>query len=127
MKACECMARLVCHASRLKCDDVSLKGQDLSIRTCSNRNSYASETLRHVLMQCPLNQEDFGSMIDDICKECPNIALLFQNEPSEIFCWILGKQVPGIDVDELTAMRVIAAIRICMIYSKVLSTREGIG
>ena len=46
--------RLLVAFSRLKSDGPSFKGQFASTGMCSNGDSFEPETIRHVLMQCPL-------------------------------------------------------------------------
>ena len=81
MRMCENMAKLVCHASKLKCDDCSLKGKPTSSRTCTNCDSYLPETLHHILMQCPSNQLEVSTMIEEITRECDGIGKVFVEEP----------------------------------------------
>ena len=53
---CETMARLICHASRLKADDQKLKNLTPSYRMCSNCSMYVVEDLFHIIMQCTFNE-----------------------------------------------------------------------
>ena len=124
---CEIMAKLVCHASRLKCDDCSLKGKPISYRVCLNCDLYLPENLYHILMQCPYNQADFATMTEDIANECDSIGRAFADEPGEMFYWPLGKPIPDIEEAQMTAMRIIAGAGINNIYRKVLMTRTGVG
>ena len=41
----EKMAKLICHTSKLKCDDVRLKGLTPSNRVCTDCNMYAVENV----------------------------------------------------------------------------------
>ena len=50
---CEMMAKLVSHASKLKCDDVRLKVLAASYRVCSECDFHLKEDLFHVVMHCP--------------------------------------------------------------------------
>ena len=53
LRICETMAKLVSHASRLKCDDIRLKGLVPSYKACSECDLYMKEDLFHMVMQCP--------------------------------------------------------------------------
>ena len=57
IRPCKVMARLVCHASKLKNDDCRLKGLVPSSRTCPNCDLYLTADIRHILMQCPNNND----------------------------------------------------------------------
>ena len=127
MRMCENMAKLVCHASPLKYDDCSQKEKPMSYRVCSICDLYLPENLHHILMQCPYNQAEVATIIDDIAAECDSIGRVFANEPSEIFYRLLGKPIPGIEEAQMTVMRIIAGTGIDNIYRRVLITRTGIG
>ena len=49
---CE-MAKLVSHASKLKCDDVRLEGLATSYRVCLECDFYLKEDIFQVVMHCP--------------------------------------------------------------------------
>ena len=52
IRMCETMAKLLSHASRLKCDDIRLKGLTHSHKACSECELFQIEDLFHVIMQC---------------------------------------------------------------------------
>ena len=65
MKTCECMARILAHASRLKGDDVNLKGLPARHRVCPQCDLYALENIHHIVMQCP----GFHDLRVKMCEE----------------------------------------------------------
>ena len=56
MRICENLVKIICRASKLKCDDPSLKGALASFKTCELCDQLffnAPEDIFHILMQCP--------------------------------------------------------------------------
>ena len=66
MYFCETMARLVCHASLLKTDDLRLKNQSRINRVCSHCDLAALEDARHLVLQCPILQQKRATMFPGI-------------------------------------------------------------
>ena len=66
MKSCEILAKLVCHASLLKTDDVRLKRLHRSARTCALCDLYEEDNVRHLVMQCPSMQTERTEMFNDL-------------------------------------------------------------
>ena len=65
MRSCAIMARLVCHSSRLKGDDCRYRGLPLSHRICTNCDLFMVEDAKHVLLQCPANNDMMIRLFDD--------------------------------------------------------------
>ena len=84
------MAKLTCHASRLKGDDCRLKGLTTSHRACSNCDMYIVEDARHVFMQCPHNHDDMSVLYDEIATDCPNVDSVLKSEPDKGLMRLLG-------------------------------------
>ena len=53
ISVCETLAKLVCHASLLKVDDVRLKGSSLASKFCTLCDLGQKEDVRHLVLQCP--------------------------------------------------------------------------
>ena len=53
VKECETMVKLISHSSKLKSDDVRLKGLTPSHLTCIQCDMYQREDVYHIVMQCP--------------------------------------------------------------------------
>ena len=51
IQICENLARILCHARSLKCDDICLKGLPPWSRVCSLCDLYAVEDASNVIMQ----------------------------------------------------------------------------
>ena len=87
------MARLVCHASNLKNDDCRLKGLAPSLRKCPNCDLYVTEDIRHILMQCPNNNEEMILLYGEIADRCPNVSRVLNDEPDECLMILMGKPI----------------------------------
>ena len=94
MRICENMVKILCRASKLKCDDPSLKGTLLSVRTCENCYMYVVEDMHHLLMQCPHFHDRRQQMLERIYENAPEVEEIFANDPPKVFAWLLGKEIP---------------------------------
>ena len=95
IRMCETMVRVVCHTSRLKCDDFRLKGATHSQVTCERCDLYAVEDIEHILMQCPSFDRDRMRMYDQLCMIDPGFMERCAEEPGEVLAWLLGKPIEG--------------------------------
>ena len=71
ISVCETLAKLVCHASLLKVDDVRLKGSSLASKFCTLCDLGQKEDVRHLVLQCPIFALERESMFHDI-RQLPN-------------------------------------------------------
>ena len=95
------MAKIVCHSSRLKCDDVRLKGMTASHRTCLNCDMYAIEDIRHIIMQCPSVDKIRREMCKGIYEINNGLERKFIEYPEEVFHWLLGRSIEGMNRDDM--------------------------
>ena len=123
VKICEIMAKLVCSASNLKCDDYRFKHGSANNQICDRCDLYEVENLPHVLLHCPANELEMTKLQSDLYAICP---LLFHRDP-DILNVILGKNVPTIDFDTMVEVWICAGKTISKIYWEVLNSRTGIG
>ena len=77
MRICECLARLICHASSLKPDDVRLKGLSPINRVCSACDMYLVEDVFHMIMQCPMHASACRSMQEELYRYDPELENIF--------------------------------------------------
>ena len=49
----ETIAKTICNASSLKCDDIRLKSEPPSRKLCTLRDSFSIEDAKHLILQCP--------------------------------------------------------------------------
>ena len=124
---CETMARLVCHASQLKGDDPRYKKESLMQKICHECNLGTLETIFHVIMQCPANEQNTTQMFNDIKAIDNDFDDRSRQAPGEVFYWIMGKNIPDIDVETMTNIWVTAGMHISAIYKAILRKKVGIG
>ena len=127
VSTCEIMAKIVCNASYLKCDDVRLKLGQMSSRVCQLCDLYAIEDATHLILQCPyfdnirrdmfvkLSQIDYG----EVANPCDN--------PNTVLKALLGK----VEKDALEKANIkfmtTAGKYICQMNNVVMKSRDGIG
>ena len=80
MRVCENMVKILCRASKLKCDDPTLKGTLLSVRTCENCYLYVVEDMHHLPMQCPHFHDRRQQMFGRIYENVPEVEEIFAND-----------------------------------------------
>ena len=127
IKMCEMMAKIICHASRLKKDDFRLKGLPMSNRTCIMCDMYCIEDIMHLLTQCPHYQKDRDNMYEEIFRECPNAMKIFEENRGETPYFLLGRRIPLWGEDELLRLWRISGSAICLMYNKAIASRTGVG
>ena len=127
IKECECVAKILCHTSLLKCDDYCLKGQPPSGKVCELCDLYAAENIHHLLMQCPGMYTEQLHMHEQIVCVIPEMRQKFADEPSRVFFWLLGRNIPDLSEECHMKFRCIAGKWIYKMYHKAVLNRSGIG
>ena len=127
IRICENMVKILCRASRFKCDDPSLKGSLASVKACELCDQYAPEDIRHILMQCPHFQDIRDKMMQDIYKIDPSIERMFVNKPRLVFPWLLGNTSDECGLDMMNAVLRISGHTINSMYKQVVGMRKGVG
>ena len=85
MRMCETMAKLVSHASRLKGDDIRLKGLVPSHKACSECDLYLKEDLFHMVMQCPSFERTRCEMYNELSMLDQRIDNVIADRPHDVF------------------------------------------
>ena len=127
MRSCEIVARLVCHASLLKADDVRLKRLNKSDRVCNLCELYEDENVRHLVMQCPALQPERTAMfrdISDVEGRCGKDILV---NAANTLGTLLGRPVDDIPQEIMDEVWLLAGKHISKMYFRCLSLRKGIG
>ena len=127
MRICENMAKIVCHSSRLKCDDVRLKGMTASYRTRVNCEMYALEDIRHIVMQCPNVDAIRRKMYKSIYEIDNGLEQKFIEYPEEVFYWLLGKNIDDVSRGNMVKLWKTSGFHINQMYSQYTNNRTGIG
>ena len=113
---CKTMARLVCHASQLKGDDPRYKKESFSQKTCHECNLGILETIHHLIMQCPANEQKMLKMFNEIITIDNDFDERSRQAPGEAFYWIFGKKNPDIEAETMKHIWVTAGLHISAIY-----------
>ena len=92
------MACLVCHASLLKTGDLRLKNLARINRVCSHCDLTALEDSRHLVLQCPMLQQERAAMFSEIEQTAGHVEIL--NITVDIFPYLMGGAIPNVS-DEL--------------------------
>ena len=121
------MAKLVCHASNLKCDDVRLKGSSQSNKACPNWDMYLVENVHHMIMQCPSHVVARRAVYDGLYEYDPYLETIFSESPDRVFHWLLGGVIPGMSEGYMCGVWCISGCAIHGIYRHICTNRQGIG
>ena len=127
MYFCETMARIVCHASLLKSDDLRLKSQHRTARLCSHCDLSAIENARHIIMQCPNLQEERAILFSEINQVAVDANCLIFNVVDDILPTVLGRAIFDLPTDLMVQVWKIAGRNIHKMYKLVIKRNEGIG
>ena len=60
-------------------------------------------------------------------RACVSIKTAFEENPSEVFNWLIGKDIPNIDRDMMHKVWVISGGEIVNIYRRICRERSGVG
>ena len=127
IRMCETLAKIVCKASRLKSDDFRLRDSTHSMMVCEGCDMFTVESMSHLLMQCPSTTDKRNRMFGKINEVYPQFDANCMEEPGEVFNWLLGKPIPGVDIDLMYEIWKISGYCILDIYMCTLNQRAGIG
>ena len=126
MYFCELMIRLICHGSKLKCDDVTLKAGPRNSRICSNCHHNCIDNAKHMVIQCDDTQVERDDMMNEIYMNTEEEAHLVQNT-MDLFPVLLGKKIEGMSDTGMLNIWVIAGTYIYKMYQSRTRVEVGIG
>ena len=127
VKMCESMSKIVCHTSLLKTDDYRLKGLPMSHRTCVKCDSFCIEDIFHIIMQCPGYHEERTTMYNKKLNECRKAKVVFEENCEHVVYYLLGRDIPTLDDDEMISVWRISGNMITQMYRKAIADRIGVG
>ena len=127
IRMCENMAKLICHASFLKCDDPRLKGMSHSNRACSNCDMYLVENVYHMVMQCPMHEQERRLMYARLYEYDPMLEDFCAENPERVFYWAIGGEITGMSEEYMLGIWYITGHSIFGMYRNICSTRIGVG
>ena len=123
---CETLARLVCHASLLRMDDIRLKGLPAFARACPLCDLAAPDDARHLILQCPSSEISRSLMLAEVTTRMeagnPQFRLT-----GDILSILLGKQCEGFSFEQVECLWLTSGKYIHEMYRENLRQKEGIG
>ena len=122
----EVMAKIISHASLLKCDDVRLKHLPYGNRVCSLCNLYLTEDIFHIIMQCPGTQPHRNAMYEELALY-PDVDQVLKDYEQHNMYILLDKCPNDCRYDVMEKLWRIPGKHICIIYKFVLDQRQGVG
>ena len=123
---CENLARIICHSSLLKCDDIRLKSLPPVSRICTLCDLYAVEDASHVIMQCPGTQQLRNDMFEEL-ESFQDIREVFTVNDRDVMLICLGKCPNDNFNNVFVKLWCISGRHINGTYKYVLNQRKGVG
>ena len=124
MSSCEDMAKLVCNASMLKSDDLTLAKGTYGARMCIECDLGVEENVKHIVMQCPMYENSRKIMFQRI-NDLPNdIGVVVLDEPGEVLYILLGKSDQRLDTEQMIQVWLISASFIRRMYRTSVKRRR---
>ena len=114
MRRCEIMVKLLCHASLLKGDDGRLRRKPFSSRCCVKCELAAYDCAKHLVMECPYQEEiriDMYNEIDKICRDFGRYV---------VFPILMGNSITGWEYNDMVPVWLIACTYISRMYFRAL-------
>ena len=127
IRQCETLARIVCKASRLKCDDFKFKGLTFFEKTCPHCNLSETENAEHMIMTCPYNSNLRFMMFEDLSTNAASRDIWLNISASDTLSVLLGGSAPNVEFDNMMPIWCIAAEWIHQVYLRTLEDRTGVG
>ena len=123
---CETMARILCHSSLLKCDDIRLKNLSHVHKVCSLCDHYSVENATHFIMQCPGTQHLRNEMLTEL-ESHHDIHNVLRDNANDVMLICLGKCPDDNYSEVMVKLWCISGRHINIMYRYVLNQRKGIG
>ena len=127
MTPCETMSKLVCRASRLKCDSYLYKNDPVNRPYCEMCNNFAIENVEHLIMTCPAHEEKRNKMIREINDLERHYSIQILRPNCNNLNTLMGRFPEHVDFDVMLYFYRIVAIGVHQMYQSVIKNREGIG
>ena len=127
IRQCETMARIVCKASRLKCDDFKYKGTTFFEKTCPHCNLSETENAEHMIMTCPYNYDLRVQMFETLSTNAASREIWQYIPASDTLCVLLGGSATNVEFHSMVPIWCIAAEWIHQVYLRTVKDRTGVG
>ena len=127
MWMCETMVKILCHSSQLREDDYNLRGKLLNYKVCPHCDLGVFESINHVIMQCPANEEARRVMFDRILQIDDGTGRYALDNCDNVFNLILGSRIKGLSNEQLYPIWEITGEVVTRIYWNIVRDRSGVG
>ena len=124
MRMCETMASLLSDSSLLKATDYRLKKKPFGHKICTKCDLWVTESLNHIVMQCPHYYGDRVNMISRIKAIGSDTANRVVDDAQQFFYTIMGKQPENSNFASMVEIWLITGECISAIYKKALVGRS---
>ena len=127
MLHCETMSKLVCKASKLKCDDYRYRNDVVNRPYCDLCQDHAIENVEHLLIHCPSLRNEREAMFDEINEIENYYGSRILNPVDSNLHTLLGKVPNNANPEMMLYFYKAVARNVYTMYSILLRNRQGIG
>ena len=127
VKQYEDLVRIICGASRLKCDDPRLRNALRVEKMCEACSEYAIEDAKHVILYCPSLNHIRNEMYTMINALPNNSGRYILNNLDNLYYTLIGKRCSGIDDQTYRSFNMITSEYVSRMYRTIVRNRQGIG
>ena len=83
---------------------------------CTSCNLGVRETIKHIVMQCPNNEDRRIYMLNEIEREVNGFAEACVQAPEQVFWWLMGKNAEGVEPRDMIRIWVVAGLHISRMF-----------
>ena len=123
---CENIVAMICRASALKSDSIEFKGSFLSVRACSNCDTFHEEDIEHIILQC-VKHDEMRKNLSTVINEFDEINNTSVGQSQDKLLYILGKDIDGVSDDVKLSFWLKIGQIINGMYEQSILDRSGVG
>ena len=127
MRKCEILARIVCHATILKGDDIRLKRQYGVDKMCNLCDMYEQEDAKHLVLNCPYYHIERNMMLHEIDEIDDGSGQLLAYANNNMLFSLLGGSIVGLSESQNEKIWLISLRYISAMYTKNMNVKKGVG
>ena len=88
---------------------------------------YCIEDIINVISQSTYYQKQRTEMYEQIFRKCPKAEAIFEQKREIILYYLLGREIPSFDEDEMVTLWCISGNMISRMHRKTTADRIGVG
>ena len=127
MRDCEILAKILSHASILKCDGFKYKRLPGTPQMCSLCNQYAPEDARHLILECPYFELERDKSFREIEQIGDGSGRVFFEGNGDLLFAILGKPNDRLNAIQMENIWLMVLKFVSSIYRVNVNSKKGIG